>query len=234
MELQEYRDELKLQLTGGVLELEIDDATIDKVIKSALTEVQRYIDTTVIETIPYKKCIDLSPRKINAVVSVYRTEGFNSADANGSVDPMYVTQWQLLSGIGNMATFQNYLSNYQSWLTTMQMRNTLSTDLAFRYDKNTNYLYINISTGLPENITIEYVPQYTDVSQIDSDFWEDILIQLAVAKLKIVLGRIRSKYTQSNALWTTDGETLLNEGNTELTNLRTQLQASTQLVYPID
>lgn len=234
MTLQEYRDELKLQLTGGVLELEIDDATIDKVIKSALTEVQRYIDTTVIETIPYKKCIDLSPRKINAVVSVYRTEGFNSADANGSVDPMYVTQWQLLSGIGNMATFQNYLSNYQSWLTTMQMRNTLSTDLAFRYDKNTNYLYINISTGLPENITIEYVPQYTDVSQIDSDFWEDILIQLAVAKLKIVLGRIRSKYTQSNALWTTDGETLLNEGNTELTNLRTQLQASTQLVYPID
>lgn len=234
MDLQGYRDELKLQLTGGVLELEIDDATIDKVIKSALTEVQRYIDTTVIETIPYKKCIDLSPRKINAVVSVYRTEGFNSADANGSTDPMYVTQWQLLSGIGNMATFQNYLSNYQSWLTTMQMRNTLSTDLAFRYDKHTNLLYINISTGLPENITIEYVPQYEDVSQIDSDFWEDILIQLAVAKLKIVLGRIRSKYTQSNALWTTDGETLLNEGNTELTNLRTQLQASTQLVYPID
>ena len=110
MDLQGYRDELKLQLTGGVLELEIDDATIDKVIKSALTEVQRYIDTTVIETIPYKKCIDLSPRKINAVVSVYRTEGFNSADANGSTDPMYVTQWQLLSGIGNMATFQNYLS----------------------------------------------------------------------------------------------------------------------------
>ena len=35
-------DEIKLELTGGVLELEIEDATIELVIKKALRELQRY------------------------------------------------------------------------------------------------------------------------------------------------------------------------------------------------
>ena len=57
---------------------------------------------------------------------------------------------------------------------------------------------------------------------------------LSVALMKIGLGRIRSRYTQSNALWTQDGEQLLNEGNEELTTLREQLRVASQLTYPID
>ena len=62
-----YIQEIKLMLTGGVLELEIDDATIAKIVDAAFREIQRYIDTVVYETIPYQNCIDLSPRKINSV-----------------------------------------------------------------------------------------------------------------------------------------------------------------------
>jgi len=53
MQMQAYVDEVKLRLTGGVLQLEIDDATIMKIIDSAFREVQRYIDTTILETIPF-------------------------------------------------------------------------------------------------------------------------------------------------------------------------------------
>ena len=51
MQMQAYVDEIKLHLTGGVLQLEIDDATIMKVVNSAFREVQRYIDTTRMDTL---------------------------------------------------------------------------------------------------------------------------------------------------------------------------------------
>lgn len=46
----------------------------------------------------------------------------------------------------------------------------MSTDLMFKYDKHDNKLYINISGDKPNYITIEYVPLYTDVSEIVSDY----------------------------------------------------------------
>ena len=60
MQLTDYIEEIKLELTGGILELEIPDETIGTVVKKAFREVQRYIDTTRLITIPYAKCIDLS------------------------------------------------------------------------------------------------------------------------------------------------------------------------------
>ena len=110
----------------------------------------------------------------------------------------------------------------------------MSTDLIFRFDKHTNYLYVNCAFDKPEAITIEYVPRYNSVEEIVSDFWIDKLVLLATALTKVTIGRIRSRYTQSNALWTQDGEALLNEGNEELAEIREQMRASSQLCYPID
>lgn len=239
MDKQAYIDEIKLRLTGGVLDLELDDATIDALINSAFREVQRYIDTTKIITIPYQPCIDFTDCKVNAVVRVYRAEGYIGtggmySDGTMPVDPMYASQWQLLSGVGNLYNFSDFVLNYASWNTLLQIRNTTSTDLAFRYDRQGNHLYINIATGAPKLITIEFVPRYDDVSEIISDYWIDIIMQLSVALGKIALGRIRSRYNLSNALWVQDGERILEEGNAELSALREKLSANTQLCYPID
>ena len=38
MDLTAYREEIKFKLSGGVLELEIEDAQIDKIIDAALRE----------------------------------------------------------------------------------------------------------------------------------------------------------------------------------------------------
>ena len=99
--------------------------------------------------------------------------------------------------------------------------------MAFRFDKSTNNLYINISTNAPSTVTIEYVPRYDNVEEITSDYWIDILMRMSVALTKVTLGRIRSRFTQSNALWAMDGETLLAEGNAELDALREHLVNNT-------
>lgn len=245
MKKEAFRDEIKLRLTGNILELEIDDATIDKLIDAALREVQRYICSTRFITVPFKKCIDFNKKedtggreiKVSSVSRVYRAVGFVSDSGSNDtnpVDPMYASQWQLLSGIGNLQGFQDYAYNYMSWNTLLQMRNTTSTDLAHIYDKASNMLYINIASQKPQDITIEYVPRYDDVSEIESDYWIDITIRLAIALAKVTVGRIRSRYTQANALWSQDGQQLLDEGNTELSELRQLMLSNSQIVYPID
>lgn len=236
MKLENYIEQIKLALTGGLLELEIPDTTIAQIVNQSLREVQKYIDIPKLVTVPYASCIDLSGWKHSSIVKVYRTVGYNS-DSTGSPlenDPMYMQQWMIYSSGGSMYNLDNYLANFMSYATLLQLRNTLSTDMSFKEDKEGKKLYINCSFDRPRFVTIEYIPVYESVEDIEDDYWTDIIYRLALAQTKIILGRIRSHVTQSNALWTLDGDTLLNEGNTELTQLRQDLKDNMALYYPID
>lgn len=237
----QVREEVTLMLTGRLLELELEPNTLDSIIKSSLRELQRYITSTKIITIPFSRCIDLSdPAQTNNkqiyvsnVARVYRTQGYagENTSMTTALDPLQVSQWQLISGMGNMRGFQDYTLNYAAWNTLLQMRNTSSTDLAYIFDRDSHKLYINIASNSPSSITVEYIPVYQDVSEITSDYWIDVLIRLAVAKTKIVAGRVRSRYTQSNAIWSQDGKDILAEGTAELQELRETLSANTALFY---
>ena len=236
MDMQAIKDEVLLKLTGNVLSTELSDTTLTQVINSSLREVQRYIDTFKMITIPYSSCIDLSEYKVSSVVGVRRSEGYMIAsdNQNATMDPMYASQWMMLSGIGNIGHISDYAHNVAAWNSLLGIRNTISTDLAHYYDKSQNKLYINVSSGKPEKITVIYIPRFDDVSEIESDFWIDVLVRLSVATAKITVGRVRTKFKQSNALYTLDGDQILEEGNNELTALRQELKDSTQLVYGID
>ena len=133
-----------------------------------------------------------------------------------------------------MRNFQDYAYNYMSYNTLLQIRNTTSTDMYFIYNKYSNELYINTSINAPSMVTIEYIPRFEDIEDVTSDYWIDILMRMAVALTKVTVGRIRSRYTQSNALWSQDGDTLLNEGNQELAELRDHLVKNSNLMYPRD
>lgn len=238
MDLQGYISELKLKLTGGVLDLELSDDNLAQLVNVALREVQRYIDSTRIITIPYKACLDLTKYNVSSVSRVFRADGYviANSDINDSAaytDPMYLGIWQMMSGNGNSYGISQWAYNYGAWNTALQIRNTLSTDLVFRFDKSTNQLYINVAFDVPDKITIEYVPYYTDVSQVTSDFWIDIIMRLSLALAKVTIGRIRTKFTQNNALWSLDSN-ILSEGQEELNTLRELMRKSTQLTYGID
>lgn len=233
-------EELKLELTGQVLEMELDDSTLDLTINKALRELQRYWDETTLVTIPYASCINYAGTPLeesSSIVRVYRTVGVgNSEDAGNSVtmDPMYAQQWMVFSNAGTMYNLQDYVMNYAAWNTLSQVRNTMSTDLAFREDKHACKLYINNNISSPGNITVEYIPKLRSVEDIKSDYWKDVLVRMSLDLVKIQIGRIRTKFTQSNALWTLDGDKLLEEGNTDLKELREILRANSNMVYPID
>lgn len=244
MTVADIIDEIKLELTGGVLELEIEDVQLELVIKKALRELQRYWDESSFVTIPYEPCIDLKKYKLDSkyqldscsIVKVYRTTGMGSAsDASNSLtmDPLYAQQFMVFSNAGTMFNLQDYVMNYAAWTTLSQTRNIVSTDMAFREDKHNGKLYIN-DYSAPKTVTIEFIPKLDSVDQIQSDYWQDILVKMSVAITKITLGRIRTRFTQSNALWAQDGEKLLEEGNTELKELREVLRTNANLIYVID
>lgn len=237
MNMQGYVDEIKLALTGGILECELTDEIIQKAVNASLREIQRYICSTKIITVPYQKVIDLKDYKVNAVTKVLRADAAgmstNSATDVGVTDPVAIGLWQMTTGNG-LYNFSTYASRLASWNTLQQVENTMSTDLAFYYEDSEKKLYINTTLGTGQDITIEYVPRYDNVDEVTSDFWIDVIMRMAKATCKIYLGRIRGRFTQTNALWTQDAETMLNEGTTELSELRNYLQANTQLIYCYD
>lgn len=237
MKMQAYIDEIKMELTGGVLDLEIDDTLLQKVVNASLREVQRYICSTKVITIPYEKCIDLTKYKVNSVTNVFRATGIGVGDSNNqqesTVDPVQVGLWQLTSNYGNLYNFNDYLSRFGAWSTIEQIQNTLSTDLAYYYQDAEHKLYINTTLSAGSYITIEYVPRYDNVEDVTSDFWIDVIMRMAKAKSKIIIGTIRKKYTQSNALWQLDTD-ILTRGEEEYTNLQNYLQSNSQLFFPMD
>jgi len=233
-------DEIKLELTGQVLEMELDDSTLDLTINKAMRELQRYWDESTLITIPFASCIEYAGTPLeeaSSIVNVYRTVGVgNSNDAGNSVtmDPLYAQQWMVFSNAGTMYNLQDYVLNYAAWSTLTQVRNTMSTDMAFREDKHACRLYINNNISSPGSVTIEYIPKLKKVEDIKSDYWKDILVRMSLDFTKIQIGRIRTKFTQTNALWTLDGDKLLEEGNTDLKELREILRANSNMVYPIN
>ncbi len=239
MKLEEIIDEIKLELTGYILDMEITDETLVQVVNKALRELERYFDEATMITVPFASCINLDGEffreKVSSIVKVYRTEGTgeSSQGISAVADPVYMAQFAIFSNGGTMYNLQDYIMNYASWVTLGKIRNTISTELSFKEDRHNKKLYIN-NYQAPSMITIEYIPKLTSVEDIQSDYWVDILIKYCVALTKIVLGRIRTRFTQSNALWTQDGDKILEEGNTELKELREILRINSNMVMLID
>jgi hypothetical protein len=240
MRLEDVLDEIKLELTGYILEMEISDETLVSVVKKALRELERFWDESTMITIPFASCIDLDGEffreKVSSIVKVYRTEGIGDANSGLSVtnDPIQMAQFAIFSNGGTMYNLQDYVMNYASWMSMYQIKNTMSTDLSFREDRHNKKLYINKANSAPSMVTVEYIPKLTSVDDIKSDYWIDILIKYCVALTKVVLGRIRTRFAQSNALWTQDGDRILEEGNTELKELREILRVNSNMNFLID
>lgn len=236
MKLQDIIDEIRLEVfAGGILDSELKDSDIIAVVNKELRELERFWDETTFVTVPFATCIDLSGFDYCSIVKVYRTSGYGgtSDDVNAMTDPVYAQQWMVFSNLGTMYNLSDYILNYASWCTMSQIRNTMSSDMAMEPVVHDNKLYIN-SISNSGTVTIEYIPKITSVEDIKSSYWIDVLIKLSTAMVKVVVGRIRTKYKQSNALWELDGETLLQEGKEELDKLREKLEANDAICAPID
>ena len=131
MTLDEVLNEIKLELTGYILEMEITDETLVQVVTKSLRELQRYIDESKMVTIPFASCIDLSgewfKEEVSSIVKIYRTAGFGEPSDSLSVtnDPIQMAQFAIFSNGGTMYNLQDYVMNYASWMTMYQIKNTI-------------------------------------------------------------------------------------------------------------
>lgn len=201
MDLKDYVEKIKFQLTGGVIECEVNDKGLEKIVLMAMEEMNRYYNVTDFIQVKASSCIDLLEHpEIESILAVHRITGTGTGSAGDAVsDPAYVSQLQMYNSYAGYYS-NDWIYRYLNYATNQQIANTSSTDLDFRYDELGKKLYVNYSLGAPSQLVIEFVPKLRDPSEVVTNFWQDILYKLSLAHAKVILGRIRTRYVQSNAL----------------------------------
>lgn len=195
----------------------------------AFRELKRYMRTPTDKTVPYSTRIDLSAVgiKTQKVLSVFAARpriGLTMSSIDSGNVFQTAAAVNVYSQIGNTASIN--IDPIVTEMAMAQVRNTLTTDFQWTYDRNNDVVYVPHRDPVPSEVTIRYVPEYSDVSEINSPSWIDYLIRMSEANVKKSWGRARSKYTIEGSNVTLDGQTLLDEANAELEQIRSELESS--------
>lgn len=227
MTMQEIVQQVSFML-GEPANSNIEQMQVEQAVLIAFRELKRYMKTPVDLTVPFQHRLDLVALGIKTklvlnVQCAYPRVGL----VMGSIDSGNV--FQVAAAVNTYSAIgQTSSLNIDPIMTEMamaQVRNTLSTDFQWKHDVDNQVVYVSHREPVPTQVTITYVPDYQDVSEIVSDTWIDYLVRMSEANMKKALGRSRSKYTVEGSNVSLDGETLLTEANAELEAIRTELEA---------
>ena len=235
MKIEEIVDQVSFML-GIPANNNVEELQVERAVNLAFREAKRYIRTPALKTVPFSKRIDLV--KVGIVTTIvrgvypaYPKVGLNLANVeSGNV-------FQLAAAVNAGAMLNSTTANLDpiiNQLSMAQASNVLSTDWNWRYDLDNQVVYITCKAPVISSVTIDYVPDYKDVSEISNKSWLDIIIRLSEAYMKKALGRSRSKYTIEGSNVTLDGELLLNEANSELEARRTEMQNKSNRLIVLD
>lgn len=225
----EYIDDIKVSLGYPVVDLELEDSVIGKLVDKAFREVSRYITETRFVTIPYSTtAIDVTKYKINSVVQIFRS--VNPSGHNNVTDVYSLTAMNTSTSPSANPLLSDYIYRTQM----NQLKSTITTDLDFTFDKEDQKLYINTYFPRPQKVTLAYIPEFKDVSEVREQYWVNFILRLSLALTKETLGRVRSKYELSSSLYKLDGNQLVAEGIAERDAIRQELNENSDIVFPID
>ena len=207
----------------------VEGLQIEKAVTIAFQELKRYMRTPVDKTVPYSTRISLEDVGIKTTDVLYVQAARPRLGLTlSSIDSGNVFQVaaavNVYSAIGNTSSLN--IDPIMTEMAMAQVRNTLATDFQWKYDSSNQVVYCAHRDPRPAAVTIRYVPDYQDVSEIKTNKWINYLLRLSEANMKKALGRTRSKYTIEGSNVTLDGDTLLAEANAELEAIRSELEAS--------
>ena len=225
MTMEEIVDQICFML-GFPANKNVEGLQPEKAVEIAFKELKRYMKTPVEKTVPFSTRIDLESVGIHTTKILYVQAAFPRIGLTmSSIDSGNIFQVaaavNTYSAIGNTSTIN--IDPIMTEVAMAQLRNTLSTDFQWKYDQNNQVVYCAHRDPRPSVITIRYVPDYKDVSEIVDETWINYLIRMSEANFKKALGRSRSKYRIEGSNVTLDGETLLTEANAELEAIRAEL-----------
>ena len=226
MTMDEIVDEVSFMLGLPSNEI-VEGLQIERAVLIAFKELKRYMKTPVDKTVPFSTRLDLKALNIHTNKVLYVSAAKPRIGLTmSSIDSGNVFQVaaavNVYSQIGNTSAIN--IDPIMTEMAMAQVRNTLSTDFQWRYDSNNQVVYCTHRDPRPSMVTIRYVPDYQDVSEITSDTWINYLVRMSEANMKKALGRSRSKYTIEGSNVQLDGETLLTEANAELEAIRQELE----------
>ena len=200
MTIEQYVEDIELSLGAPIVEVEIKDL-LHKVVDKAFRELKGYITETRYITIPYSRYgIDVKKYHINSVVHILRCKNPNVLSDLTEVYALNSASYNS----SNTSTLDLLTTDYYYRAQVSQIKNTISTDLDFTFDKEDQKLYINTTYPIPSKVTVVYVPEFFDVSEVREPYWIKYISRLSLAFAKIILGRVRGKYDLSSSLYKLD------------------------------
>lgn len=205
----------------------IEDLSVEKAVMIAFRELKRYMKTPVEKTVPFSTRINLSKvgihtKKVLYVQAAYPRIGLTLSSIDSGNVFQVAAAVNTYSAIGQTSSLN--IDPIVTEMAMAQVRNTLSTDFQWKHDALNDVVYCAHRDPRPAAVTIRYVPDYQDVSEIESLTWIDYLIRMSEANMKKALGRSRSKYTVEGSNVALDGDVLLQEANAELETIRAELE----------
>ena len=206
----------------------VEDLQVEKAVLIAFRELKRYMKTPVEKTVPFSTRIDLVANgirtvKILNVQAAYPRIGLTLSSLDSGNVFQVAASVNVYSQIGNTSAIN--IDPIMTEMAMAQVRNTISTDFQWDEDLDNQVIYCTHRDPRPAAVTIRYVPDYQDVSEIKSNTWIDYLIRMSEANMKKALGRTRSKYKIQGSNVELDGDVLLQEANVELEAIRQELEA---------
>ena len=226
MLMEEIVDQVSFML-GFPANENVEGLQVEQAVRIAFRELKRYMKTPVEKTVPFSTRIDLiavgikTTNVLNVQAAIPRIGLTMSTIDSGNI-------FQVAAAVNTYSAIGNTTSiNIDPIMTEMamaQVRNTLTTDFQWKYDPNNQVVYCTHRDPRPSVVTVRYVPDYQDVSEITSETWINYLIRLSEANMKKALGRTRAKYTVEGSNVSFDGEALLAEANAELEAIREELE----------
>lgn len=204
-----------------------EDLQVEQAVLIAFRELKRYMKTPVDKTVPYSTRLDLVALGIDTVNVLYVQAAKPRIGLTlSSIDSGNVFQVaaavNTYNSIGQTSSLN--IDPIMSEIAMAQVRNTLGTDFQWHYDPNNQVIYCAHRDPRPSQVTVRYVPNFKDVSEIKSPIWVDYLVRLSEAYMKLALGRSRSKYTVEGSNVSLDGDALLQEANSNLETIRAELE----------
>ena len=227
MTMEEIVDQVSFML-GLPANENVENLQVEKAVLIAFRELKRYIKTPVEKTVPFSTRLDLVKLGIKTKVvlnvqAAYPRIGLTLSSIDSGNVFQVAASVNLYSSIGNTTSIN--IDPIMSEVAMAQVRNAISTDFQWDYDLDNQIIYLTHREPRPAAVTIRYVPDYQDVSEIQSNTWIDYLIRMSEANMKKALGRTRSKYKINGSNVELDGDVLLQEANTELEAIRQELEA---------
>lgn len=228
--MSSYVNYVMRNLGNQILKIELTEEQVSEIVQMALEELSHYINDSKSITVPYKSVIDTSkwPYKVSVVNYVMRAQS-----AINYLPTEQLTTAYIYSAQSGVSTGIN-LDQIATALEAQQNLNTISTDLDFRFERDEQKLYLTCNAILPRKVTVEYMPEYKNVDELTDPYWINTLKRYSLAMTKVILGRIRSKYTLNSSQYSLDGQTMLSEGLSEINEIRTNLQNNNDSLFVID